>query len=56
VFIITERPTKRLSVGHRRETLFDRYFSSTILLVRSGCRERLPYDCRNGPCELELKA
>jgi hypothetical protein len=40
--LITERPTKSLSVGHRREKLFDRYFFSTILLVRSGCRERLP--------------
>ena len=41
--LITERPTKRLSVWHRREKLFDRYFSSPILLVRvvdavSGCR------------------
>ena len=27
---ITKRPTKRLSVGHRREKLFDGYFSSTI--------------------------
>jgi hypothetical protein len=40
--LITERPTKRLSVGHRREKLFDRYFFRTILLVRSGCREQLP--------------
>jgi hypothetical protein len=38
--LITERPTKRLSGGHRREKLFDRYVSSTILLVDavSGCR------------------
>ena len=38
--LITERPRKRLSAGHRREKLFDRYFSSTILLVDavSGCR------------------
>jgi hypothetical protein len=38
--LITERPTKRLSAGHRREKLFDRYFFSTILLVDavSGCR------------------
>jgi len=40
--LIPERPTKRLSVGHRREKLFDRYFFRTILLVRSGCREQLP--------------
>jgi hypothetical protein len=45
--LITERPTKRLLVrGHRREKLFDGYFSivSTIHLVYryQGCRERLP--------------
>jgi len=28
--LITELPTKKLSVGHRREKLFDGYFSSTI--------------------------
>jgi hypothetical protein len=38
--LITERTAKWLPVGHRREKLFDRYFSSTILLVDavSGCR------------------
>ena len=40
---ITERPTKRLSVGHRREKLFGWYFLVRSLNVpSSGCRERLP--------------
>jgi steroid 5-alpha reductase family enzyme len=38
-----ERPRKKLSVGHRREKLFDWYFSSTVLMYLlvdavSGCR------------------
>jgi hypothetical protein len=41
--LITERPTKRLSVGDRREKLFDWYCSSTVLMYLlvaavSGCR------------------
>ena len=42
--LITERSAKRLSVGHRREMLFDWSFSSTILMY-------LLVDAVSGHCD-----